>query len=49
MIHRYRRQARAHEELGLGALLPLVAVVPEFKALAVADGRRRGVDGEIDS
>jgi integrase len=30
-IHRYRRQARAHEELGLGPLAPLVDAIPELR------------------
>ena len=42
MIYKYRRQARAHQELALGGLLPLVVAIPEFKELAVPNpGRGR--------
>ena len=33
-IHGYRRQSRLHEELGLGALAPLVDAIPELRERA---------------
>jgi hypothetical protein len=38
MLHKYKRAARTHAELGLGPLAPLDEAVPELLALAARTG-----------